>query len=293
MILRQSKQGADMIKKIALSVAIAAAAFGGQMEISGFDHPESALVDAKRAYVSNVGVKLLPMDKDGDGYISLLNKQGEVINKNFITGLNAPKGMALIGSTLFVADVDEVRGFDVVGKKQTFSAVLDGVKFLNDIAVKDQNTLLVSASDSGKIYEINIKTKARKVVAQLPTVNGLIYEKGKIYAVTLAKTAENMFGGGGKLVEIDAKSGKITELSKAEGILDGIQKVGDVIYFSDWVKFDKAGVVRSYNLKSKEESELGFEKIGGPADFWIDKKEGKIWIPKMLEGKVLVVDLKL
>ena len=51
--------------------------------------------------------------------------------------------------------------------------------------------------------------------------------------------------------------------------------------------------MRSYNLKSKEESELGFEKIGGPADFWIDKKEGKIWIPKMLEGKVLVVDLKL
>jgi len=43
--------------------------------------------------------------------------------------------------------------------------------------------------------------------------------------------------------------------------------------------------VRSYNLKSKEESELDFEKIGGPADFWIDKKEGKIWIPKMLGGR--------
>jgi outer membrane protein assembly factor BamB len=280
------------MKKTILGIAVAAAAFGGQLEISGFDHPESVLVDAKRVYVSNVGVKPLPMDKDGDGYISLVSKKGELINKNFLAGLNAPKGMALIGSTLYVADVDEVRGFDVHSKKQVFSLVFDGVKFLNDIVVKDANTLLVSGTDSGKIYEVNTKTKTQKVSADLPTANGIIYEKGKIYAVMLAKTPEKMFGGGGKLVEIDAKSGKVTELAKADGILDGIQKVGDTIYFSDWVKFEKAGVMRTYNLKTKAEGELALGKIGGPADFSIDKKENKIWIPKMIEGKVLVTDLK-
>jgi hypothetical protein len=280
------------MKKTLLSIAFAAVAFGANIEAVGFNHPESVLVDAKRVYVSNVGVKPLPMDKDGDGYISLLNTNGEIINKNFLTGLNAPKGMALVGNTLYVADVDEVRGFDVKTKKQVFSLVFEGVKFLNDIAVKDKKTLLVSDTGNGKIYEVNTKTKAHKVVADLVGANGLIYEKGKIYAVQLGSSAENLFGGGGKLVKIDAKSGKVTELGAYTGILDGIQKVGETLYFSDWVKFEKTGVVRTYNLKTKAEGELSLEKIGGPADFWIDTKAHKLWIPKMLEGKVLSVDLK-
>lgn len=280
------------MKKTILSLAITAAAFAAVIEVEGFNSPESILVTKNRVYVSNVGAQLKPMDKDGDGYISLLNKKGEVINKNFLTGLNAPKGMSLMGNTLYIADVDEVKGFDVNTKKEVFSFVFDGVKFLNDITVKDKNTLLVSGTDSGKIYEINVKTKNYKVIADLPTANGILFEKGKLFAVMLGKTPQNMFGGGGKLVEINPKSGKVTELAKTEGILDGLQKVGDTLYFSDWVKMEKAGVVHTYNLKTKEEHDLNLDPIGGPADFWIDSKEHKIWIPKMLEGKILVTQLQ-
>lgn len=284
------------MKKTLVSIALAAAAFGAQVEVDGFHYPESVLVDGAKVVVSNVGKEPKPTDKDGDGYISLLNKKGEIVNKNFITGLNAPKGMAFVrsgfGGTLYVADVDEIKGFSANGKKQTFSLVIEGANFLNDIAVKDKNTLFVSGSDSGKIYEVDIKAKKYKVAAELIGANGLIYEEGKIYAVQLGTSAQNLFGGGGKLVEIDPASGSVTELAKAEGILDGIQKVGDTIYFSDWVKFDKAGVVRTYNVKTKAEGELAIDKIGGPADFWIDAKTNKMWIPKMLEGKVITVDLK-
>ncbi len=280
------------MKKTILSIAFAVAAFGANIEADVGAHPESTLVGGERVYVSNIGKELNPSDKDGDGYISLLNKKGDVINKNFITELNSPKGMAPVGGTLYVADVDELRGFDVVSKKQTFSLVFEGVKFLNDIAVKNANTLFVSATDSGKIYEVNVKTKKYKAIADVVGANGVIYEGGKIYAVQLGGSAQNLFGGGGKLVEIDAKSGKVTELGGYSGILDGIQKVGDTIYFSDWVRFEKMGVMRTYNLKTKAEGELSLEKIGGPADFAIDKKAHKLWIPKMLEGKVLAVDLR-
>lgn len=284
------------MKNTILSIAFAAAAFGAKMEADGFNHPESVLVDGNRVAVSNVGKEPKPMDKDGDGYISLLNKKGEIINKNFITGLNAPKGMAFVrrgfGGTLYVADIDEVKGFDANSKKQVFSLVFEGVNFLNDITKKDADTLYVSATDSGKIYEVNTKTKEYKVIAELVGANGLVYDDGRIYAVQLGSSAQNLFGGGGKLVEIDPASGKVTELAKAGGILDGIQKVGDTIYFSDWVKFEKAGVIRTYNVKTKAEGELALDKIGGPADFWIDTKTNKLWIPKMLEGKVLSVDLK-
>ncbi len=294
------------MKKTILSIAFAAAAFGADMQLDGFSYPESVLVDGSRVAVSNIGAKPAPMDKDGDGFISLLNKKGEMIDKNFITGLNAPKGMAFIrhgfGGTLYVADVDEVKGFDSNSKKQVFSLAFEGTRFLNDITVKDNNTLYVSGTDSGKIYEVDIKAKTHKVIADLPTANGVIYEDGKLYAVTLAKNHDDIFTadgqlnrngyGSGALVEIDPSSGKVTQLATANGILDGIQKVGDTIYFSDWVKFEKAGVIRTYNVKTKEEGVLDIEKMAGPADFWIDKKDGKIWIPKMLEGKVLVTDLK-
>lgn len=280
------------MKSVLLSMALVAVAFGGQVEIDVGGHPESVLVHGKKAFVSNVGEELKPTDKDGDGYISLLNQKGEMVDKTFITALNAPKGLALIQNTLYVADVNEVKGFDLMTKKQVFSLAFEGVNFLNDITVKNANILIVSATDSGKIYELNVKTKTYKTIADLPTANGVYYTEGKLYALMLGKTAENMFGGGGKLVEINPKSGTVIPLAKAEGILDGVQKVGNTLYFSDWVKMEKAGVIHTYNLKTKVENDVKIDPIAGPADFWIDVKTNTIWIPKMIEGKVLISDLK-
>ncbi|MFZ3052205.1 MAG: hypothetical protein WA099_02270 [Sulfuricurvum sp.] len=279
------------MKSVLLSMALVAVAFGGQVEIDVGGHPESVLIHGKKAFVSNVGDELKPTDKDGDGYISLLNQKGEVVDKTFITALNAPKGLALIQNTLYVADVDEVKGFDITTKKQVFSLAFEGVNFLNDIAVKNAHTLIVSATDSGKIYEVNVKTKTYKAIADLPTANGVYYTEGKLYALMLGKTPENMFGGGGKLVEINPRNGTVTPLAKTEGILDGVQKVGNTLYFSDWVKMEKAGVIHTYNLKTKAESDVKLDPIAGPADFWIDVKTNSIWIPEMIEGKVLVTPL--
>lgn len=282
--------------KTVLGVCVAAAmALASNIEITGFDYPESVLVDGNRVAVSNVGKKPLPMEKDGDGYISLLNTDGKMLEKEFIKGLDSPKGMAFVrqglGGTLYVADVNELKGFNSNSKKQVFSVVFEGVGFLNDVAKKDDKTLYVSGTDSGKIYEVDITTKKYKVVADLPTANGLLYDGGKLYAVSLGKSVENMFGGGGALFEVDIKSGKLTRLAQAEGMLDGLQKIGDTLYFSDWVKMGKEGVIRTYNLKTKEEGVVAIDKIAGPADFWIDKK-GRFWIPNMLEGKVSVIEAK-
>jgi hypothetical protein len=54
---------------------------------------------------------------------------------------------------------------------------------------------------------------------------------------------------------------------------------------------EKAGVIHTYNLKSQAESDVKLDPIAGSADFWIDSKANMIWIPKMIEGKVLVAPL--
>lgn len=136
-----------MLRTFLSVAAFAALLCAGDVKVGGFNNPESVLVDSNRVYVSNLGAKLTPTEKDGDGYISLLNKNGDVINKNFLTKLNAPKGMAVVSKTLYVADVDELKGFDIVSKK---------------------------------------------LLAKLLTANGVWYDNGRAFVVSLGTTPQNL-----------------------------------------------------------------------------------------------------
>ena len=79
----------------------------------GLKAPESALLDEARGvlYVSNVNGN--PTDKDGNGYISKLSPDGTVTQAEWVTGLDAPKGLALHDSTLYVSDIDKLVAIDV------------------------------------------------------------------------------------------------------------------------------------------------------------------------------------
>jgi hypothetical protein len=75
--------------------------------------PESVLFDAQRKvlYVSNIDGE--PWAKDGKGSIGKVGLDGKIIAVDWVSGLNAPKGMALRGSTLYVGDVTDVVVIDV------------------------------------------------------------------------------------------------------------------------------------------------------------------------------------
>src|SRR3989441_12055605 len=86
--------------------------------VTGFLTPESVLYDSAQDvyFVSNINGS--PTAKDNNGFISRVRPDGAVENLKFIEGghngvtLHAPKGMALRGDTLWVADIDVVRAFD-------------------------------------------------------------------------------------------------------------------------------------------------------------------------------------
>ena len=282
------------MKKIALSlITTAILGFASTVTIEGFSSPESTIVNKSDLYVSNVGKELKPTLKDGDGFISKLDINGNIKELHFIDGLNAPKGMGIVGNTLFVADIDTLRGFDLSTKKEVFNVVFEGVNFLNDITVKDSNTLFIGASDTSAIYEVNISNKSYKKLMDFTVANGLFYEDGILYTAQLGSTTQNMFDGKGKLYKIDLKdNNKLTQLGTFEGVLDGVTKVGNKVYVSDWGNAKKTGIIRVYDLKTKKESVLEAELFMGAADFWIDEKSKKIFMPQMIGSKVTIFDLK-
>ncbi len=112
-------------------------------ETKGFDEPESAVYDSTMDvwFVSNIVGDALT--KDHNGFISRLKGDGTLDSLHFIRSgsgpavLDGPKGLALHGDTIWVADIDAARAFN----KRT-GALLTAVDFaplhammLNAIAI--------------------------------------------------------------------------------------------------------------------------------------------------------------
>ncbi|WP_051676984.1 NHL repeat-containing protein [Maridesulfovibrio frigidus] len=265
------------------------------LKVDGFSAPESVTSDGTYFYVSNVGEKLKPMDKDSDGYISKLSAEGEVLEHRFIKDLNAPKGMVTLNGVLYVADIDVLKGFAVETGEQVFSLDFssEGTSFLNGVTVLNEKSILVSAMDTGKIYEVDIAGKPSFVEVEvefgIPGANGLSYvpEDETLYVATFGTDHKpNGFVGKGRL-----ENGKLSfkKIHTTGGMYDGMSVDGDNAYFSDWVAFEKKGVVLKLDMKTGKVEEVALpEKVAGPADFYLDKKSKRLWIPMMMENSLLI-----
>src|SRR2546427_11014661 len=122
------------------------------LAVEGFLTPESVLHDTVQDiyFVSNTNGS--PTAKDNNGFISRVRPDGAVENLKFIEGgragvtLHAPKGMALNGDTLWVADIDVVRAFNAKTGALVDSVSLSklGAVFLNDVAVAPTGALYIT-----------------------------------------------------------------------------------------------------------------------------------------------------
>jgi hypothetical protein len=260
--------------------------------ISGFSSPESAISDGKYIYVSNVGEKLEPITKDKDGYISKLDIDGNVIDKFFVPkgkDLNAPKGMGIIGNILYVVDIDRVVGFNKKSGNKVFDLTINGSFFLNDITVYDNKGIYVSDTATSKIYKVNIKTgqyEELNIDYNFYGLNGLYYDKRskKLYLVSMgAETNPESVAG-----YID-KNNNFTKLEGVSGLFDGVSLLNNnILLISDWVAFEKKGIIIKYDLKKNKKEELLIDKIAGPADFYYDNKNNIIIIPEMMLGNIII-----
>ena len=233
-------------------------------KITGLKMPESVL-QAKDGsiYVSEIG----EFGKDGDGQISKIDKKGNVTV--FATGMDDPKGLAMIGDKLYVADKNRVIEIKQDGTWQVYGAQMafpSTPVFLNDLVADKMGNLYVSDSgtlkDGGQIYKIAKDGTITIVVdSKNPDIlapNGLLFEgrnnlleidfeSGILYRVNIStgatsKVAEG-FGGGdglvrtksGKIFISDWKSGKVYEAvaGKVRLIKEGYKASADIALMQD------------------------------------------------------------
>jgi len=282
-------------------------------EVKGFSSPESVASDGSHCYISNVGKELKPTEKDGDGFISRMDSKGQNLELRFIDGLNAPKGLLVVGGTLYACDVDVLLGFNLATKEKTLeiSFANDGVKFLNDVCAGPEGTLFVSATDKNAVYKVDPKGKSFTAIrfdAVPKGPNGLAFigAEDERYLLVAEWGAENKPTGSIRCYNLDEALLEGTEDKPDEdfpiknGFQDGVAiltgKDGEPtgLLHSDWVDFKPGGKLFLTTLAGEIEHHsltIPSGPVAGPADFLYDAKTSTIALPCMIDGRVLLLKL--
>lgn len=252
---------------------------------SGFDRPESVVFDSAR---DRMIVSSLNGDfnaKDGNGYLSLLDAQGRLQQKSWVTGLDAPKGMAISGDLLFVADVDALKVIDLSAGSLVQSYLGDGAVFLNDVTVAGDAVYVTDLLENA-IWRLDDGVFAPWLKADdLSNPNGIAFDGQQLLVGSWGKGLQADFStkAPGDLLAVDLDSKKITVVAEAIGNIDGIALAQGNIWVSDWVK----GTVIQVG---GEGAEVVASFPSGVADIGTDGEN--LLLPHMMQGSVEVLPLK-
>lgn len=259
-------------------------------KITGLKTPES-LVQAKdgRIYVSEIN----EFGKDGDGQITVIDRHGKA--SVFAKGLDDPKGLAIIGKNLYVADKTRIIKITPDGKTSVFvaaSAFQRSPLFLNDLEADPQGNLYVSDSGDvfgtgkgGAIYKINAEGQVTLLIndlqdARIKAPNGLLADDTGNFLLVVDFAS-------GVLYTLNTQTQKLTDIAEGFGGGDGVvHHSNGTMYVSDW----KNGKVFSVSTKG----DVAVVKSGyqAAADIAITKDEAYLLVPDMKAGELDFISLK-
>ncbi len=278
----------------ATSTSPAAATLVG--ETDGLKTPESVRYDPELDvfYVSNINGN--PSQHDNNGFIAIVRADSTAAapkvlvegGKNGVT-LDAPKGLALSGDTLWVADINHVRAFNrkTGAKLADIDLSSQKAQFLNDVVIGGDGGVYVTDTgilfdDKGgmshpgtdQIFKIS-GGKATSIRADsLDAPNGIAFDK-----------ANNRFilgGFAGKAVQAWHPGDKMpTTLVAGPGQYDGVEVLNDGrILVTSWAD-STVDVVQNGALTKLVTG------VNGPADIGVDTKRMLVAIPLFNDGKVV------
>jgi hypothetical protein len=219
-----------------------------------------------------------PTDKDGNGFISQLSITGEIISLKWVTGLNAPKGMGILGNKLYVTDIDKVVEIDIVKAVIIKEYQVEGAKFLNDITISKNGDIYISDMSTAKIHRIkNGILETWFTSEEFVNPNGLYYEDKEI----LVGTRNGIYS-----LRIEDK--RLWHLIKDTGGIDGLEADGQGNYIiSDW-----QGKIQLVNTENKPIVLLNTSDKGiNAADIEYIPERNMLLVPTFSDNRVMAYEL--
>ncbi len=245
--------------------------------------------------ISNFGTEELnPLNSEGKGYIAQLD--GETI-KTFIApdgNLSAPKGMAIKGDYLYIADVAKVVIYNL-SKKSSAPIVVDmpeGDLFVNDIAISG-NTAYISVTNSGKLYTLDISSPEQinssnlEFYADVVGANGIAIDGKSIYVASYP--ADGNTTESNVIYKIEDMSTPVaSKFIEREGQYDGLAISDNKLYFTSWIN----GELGYVNIDDRKVVIQSFGKdmqFAGPAD--ISLLGDALYLPDLPNSRIVKIEL--
>lgn len=263
---------------------------------AGLLTPEAVLHDTEADVYLVSNANGTGQDRNGSGFISRLSPNGKVKELRWIAGgrdgvtLNAPKGMAVRGDTLFVADVDCVRLFHRKRGVPEGSICPSGATALGDMAVDQDGVVYVTDrgtatgdTRTGAVYTIT-PDGTTKVVADgddLPQPVGIAASRRGVFVASWA-------------------AGRVAQLTPdgPRGVVRaGNAHLGGIVFTRDGsFLFSNQADSTVLIVKAKEGGAKGdmftlVRGAPGAGDLGYDARRDRVLIPLPSLNRLLFVDL--
>jgi sugar lactone lactonase YvrE len=260
----------------------------------GLQGPESVRYDPALDAFFISSINGGPGRKDNNGWIGIVSAERRGRAEVFVSGgddgvfLHAPKGMAIQGDTLWVTDIDILRGFDKNDGK--FVAAVGfwskNVSFLNDVALGSDDALYLTdtgisfdaagqmtpSPNGPRVYRLAGRSMTEEVKGDiLAGVNGIAFDA--------ANTRFILAPFNGKDVQ-SWRPGALPEpLATGPGMYDGVEIVNGRIYVTSWAD-SAVHVIEGGKMRKL------ISGLPSPADIGIDTKRGVLAVPRLNDGRV-------